>query len=136
MDFVLHIYCLETFFKEWPAPSKLRANQLVGRLYVNSLPQFTAPFLTNLFSFAEFPTCVAKNSAHAGSVILDCILSLDSGFIDDNSVSQGYQYLRVYKNVTFIRDSRFTHILKLSVGTNFLLNMALLDSHGAKFLRA
>ena len=108
----------------------------MGRLYVNSLPQFTAPFLTNLFSFAEFPTCVAKNSAHAGSVILDCILSLDSGFIDDNSVSQGYQYLRVYKNVTFIRDSRFTHILKLSVGTNFLLNMALLDSHGAKFLRA
>ena len=108
----------------------------MGRLYVNSLPQFTAPFLTNLFSFAEFPTCVAKNSAHAGSVILDCILSLDSGFIDDNSVSQGYQYLRVYKNVTFIRDSRFTHILKLSVGTNFLLNMALLDNHGAKFLRA
>ena len=35
--------------------------------------------------FAEFPTCVAENSAHAGSVILDCILSLDSGFIDDNS---------------------------------------------------
>ena len=27
--------------------------------------------------FAEFPTCVAENSAHAGSVILDCILSLD-----------------------------------------------------------
>ena len=53
--------------------------------------------LTNLFSFAEFPTCVAKNSAHAGSVILDCILSLDSGFIDDNSISQGYQYLRVTK---------------------------------------
>ena len=35
--------------------------------------------------FAEFPFCVAENSAHAGSVILDCILSLDSGFIDDNS---------------------------------------------------
>ena len=35
--------------------------------------------------FAEFPLCVAENSAHAGSVILDCILSLDSGFIDDNS---------------------------------------------------
>ena len=38
-----------------------------------------------LVCFAEFPTCVAENSAHAGSVILDCILSLDSGFIDDNS---------------------------------------------------
>ena len=36
-------------------------------------------------SFAGFPTCFAQNSAHAGSVILDCILSLDSGFIDDNS---------------------------------------------------
>ena len=59
----------------------------MGRLHVNSLPQITAPFLTNLFSFAEFLTCVAKNSAHAGSVILDCILSLDSGFIDDNSIS-------------------------------------------------
>ena len=35
--------------------------------------------------FAEFPLCVAENSAHAGSVILDWILSLDSGFIDDNS---------------------------------------------------
>ena len=34
-------------------------------------------------SFAGFPTCFAQNSAHAGSVILDCILSLDSGFIDD-----------------------------------------------------
>ena len=59
----------------------------MGRLHVNSLPQITAPFLTNLFSFAEFLTCVVKNSAHAGSVILDCILSLDSGFIDDNSIS-------------------------------------------------
>ena len=36
-------------------------------------------------SFAGFPTCFAQNSALAGSVILDCILSLDSGFIDDNS---------------------------------------------------
>ena len=35
--------------------------------------------------FAEFPLCFAENSAHAGSVILDWILSLDSGFIDDNS---------------------------------------------------
>ena len=34
-------------------------------------------------SFAGFPTCFAQNSAHAGSVILDCMLSLDSGFIDD-----------------------------------------------------
>ena len=33
----------------------------------------------------KFPTCVTENSAHAGSVILDCILSLDSGFIVDNS---------------------------------------------------
>ena len=38
--------------------------------------------------FAEFPICVTENSAHAGSVILDCILSLDSGFIFDNSASQ------------------------------------------------
>ena len=37
------------------------------------------------YIFAEFPTCVAENSAHDGSVILDCILSLDSGFVDDNS---------------------------------------------------
>ena len=36
-------------------------------------------------AFAEFPTCVAENSAHAGSVSLDCILPLDSGFINDNS---------------------------------------------------
>ena len=35
--------------------------------------------------FAEFPLCVAENSAHAGSVILDCILSRDSGITDDNS---------------------------------------------------
>lgn len=35
--------------------------------------------------FVEFPTCVAENSAHAGSVILDRILSLDPGFIADNS---------------------------------------------------
>ena len=31
--------------------------------------------------FAEFPTCVTENSAHAGSIILDCILSLDLDFI-------------------------------------------------------
>ena len=33
-------------------------------------------------------------------------------------------------------DLRFTHVLKQSVGTNFLLKMALLDNHAAKFLRA
>ena len=33
-------------------------------------------------------------------------------------------------------DSRFTHVLQRSVGTNSLLNMALLDNHSAKFLRA
>ena len=46
------------------------------------------PFSNSHFQFpifAEFPTCVAENSAHAGSVILDCILSLDSGFSYDNS---------------------------------------------------
>ena len=32
-------------------------------------------------------------------------------------------------------DLRFTHVLKRSVGTNFLLKMALLDNHAAKFLR-
>ena len=31
--------------------------------------------------FAEFPTCVTENSAHAGSIILDFILSLDLDFI-------------------------------------------------------
>ena len=31
--------------------------------------------------FAEFPTCVTENSAHAGSIILDYILSLDLDFI-------------------------------------------------------
>ena len=107
--------------------------------------------------FAEFPTCVAENSAHAGSVILDCILSLDSGFIDDNSALHVpfcdlstllQSNLRVTKMLLLIAeeihtqmrssvwDSRFTHVLQRSVGTNFLLNMALLDNHAAKFLRA
>lgn len=29
--------------------------------------------------FAEFPTYVTENSAHSGSVILDCTLSLNLG---------------------------------------------------------
>ena len=107
--------------------------------------------------FAEFPTCVAENSAHAGSIILDCILSLDSGFIDDNSALHVpfcdlstllQSNLRVTKMLHLIAeeiytqmrssvwDSRFTHVLQRSVGTNSLLNMALLDNHAAKFLRA
>ena len=107
--------------------------------------------------FAEFPTCVAENSAHAGSVILDCILSLDSGFIDDNSALHVpfcdlstllQSNLRVTKMFHLLAeeihtqmrssvwDSRFTHVLQRSVGTNSLLNMALLDNHSAKFLRA
>ena len=32
-------------------------------------------------------------------------------------------------------DSRFTHVLQRSVGTNFLLNVALPENHAAKFLR-
>ena len=108
-------------------------------------------------AFAEFLTCVAENSAHAGSVSLDCILPLDSGFIDDNStfhvpfcdLSTRLQsnpgvtkmlHLLAERIHTQIRnsvwDSRFTHVLQRSVGTNFLLNMALLDNHAAKFLRA
>ena len=107
--------------------------------------------------FAEFPTCVAENSAHAGSVILDCILSLDSGFIDDNSalhvpfcdLSTLLQsnprvtkmlHLLAKEIHTQIRnsvwDSRLTHVLQRFVGTNFLSNMALLDNHAAKFLSA
>ena len=106
--------------------------------------------------FAEFPTCVAENCAHAGSVILDCILSLDSGFIGDNSAlhvpfcdlsSLLQSNLRVTKMLHLIAeeirtqmrssvwDSRFTHVLQRSVGTNFLLNVALLENHAAKFLR-
>ena len=107
--------------------------------------------------FAEFPVCVAENSAHAGSVILDCILSLDSGFIDDNSalhvpfcdLSTLLQsnprvtkmlHLLAKEIHTQIRnsvwDSRFTHVVQRFVGTNFLLNIALLDNQAAKFLRA
>ena len=107
--------------------------------------------------FAEFPTCVAENSAHAGSVILDCILSLDSGFIDDNSalhvpfcdlstllqsnprVTKMLHSLakEIHSEIrNSVGDSRLTHVLQRFVGTNFLLNMALLDNHAAKFLRA
>ena len=106
--------------------------------------------------FAEFPVCVAENSAHAGSVILDCILSLDSGFIDDNSalhvpfcdLSTLLQsnprvtkmlHLLAEEIHTQIRnsvwDSRFTHVVQRFVGTNFLLKVALLDNQAAKFLR-
>ena len=61
--------------------------------------------------FAEFPTYVTENSAYSGSVILDCTLSLDSGFIVDNSALHVPFYdlsilfqsdLRVSKIVTFI----------------------------------
>ena len=33
----------------------------------------------------EFPAYITENSTHAGSVFLDCMLSLDSGVIVDNS---------------------------------------------------
>ena len=107
--------------------------------------------------FTEFPTCVAENSAHANSVILDRILSLDSGFIDNNSALQV-----LFCNLTTLLQSkpwvtkmlhilakeihtqihnsmwdlRFTHILQRFMGTNFLLIMALLDNHAAKFVCA
>ena len=107
--------------------------------------------------FAEFPTCVAENSAHAGSVILDRILSLDSGFIDNNSALQVLfcnlstllqSKLWVTKMLHILAkeihtqihnsmwDLRFTHILQRFIGTNFLLIMALLDNHAAKFVCA
>ena len=96
-----------------------------------------------MLCFAEFPTCVAENSAHAGSVILDSVLSLDSGFIDDNSASHVpfcdlctllQSNTRVTKMLhllaeeihtqirNFVWDSRFTHVLQRIVGTNFLIN--------------
>ena len=107
--------------------------------------------------FAEFPVCVAENSAHAGSVILDCILSLDSGITDDNSalhvpfcdLSTLFQsnlmvtkmlHLLAKEIHTQIRnsvwDSRFTHVVQRFVGTNFLLNTALLDNQAATRLNA
>ena len=107
--------------------------------------------------FAEFPICIAENSAHAGSVILNCILSLDSSFIDDNSALQvlfcdlstllqsnpwvtKMLHLLAKEIHTQIHNSmwdlRFIHILQQFMGTNLLLNMALLDNHAAKFVRA
>lgn len=38
-----------------------------------------------MYFFAEFPSCVTEKPAYAGSVILDCMLSLDSGLITDYS---------------------------------------------------
>ena len=108
-------------------------------------------------AFAEFPTCVNENSAHAGSLILDCILSLDSGFIVDNSalhvpfcdlstllqsnprVTKMLHLLakEIHSEIrNSVGDLRLTHVLQRFVGTNFLLNMALLDNHADKFLRA
>lgn len=99
-------------------------------------------------SFAGFPTCFAQNSALAGSVILDCILSLDSGFIVDNSalhipfcdlstlLQSNLKVTRMLhllakeihtQGRNFVRDSRLTHVLQRFVSTNFLLKMALLD---------
>ena len=110
---------------------------------------------TTMPDWAEFLTCVAENSAHASSVILDCILSLDSGFIDDNSALHVpfcnlstllHSNPRVTKMLhllakeihTQIRnsvwDSRLTHVLQRFVGTNILLNKVLLDNHAARFL--
>ena len=104
--------------------------------------------------FTEFPSCVAENSAHAGSVILDCTLSLNLGFIVDNSVLHVPIYdlstlLQSHPTVTKILhllaneihtqirtsvwDLRLTHVLQRFVGTNFLLNMASLDNHATKF---
>ena len=60
---------------------------------------------------SSFPTCVTENSAYAGSVILDRILSLDPGYIADNSALHVPFYdisillqsnLRVTKIATFI----------------------------------
>ena len=106
--------------------------------------------------FAEFSSCIAENSAHAGSVILNHILSLDSGFIDDNSALHDLfcdlstllqSNLRVTKMLHLFAEgiyahmrssvwySRFTHVPQRSAGTNFQLHMALLDNHSAKFLR-
>ena len=45
----------------------------------------TTVFFNGIKVFAEFPTCVTENSAHPGSVTVDCILLLDSGVNVDNS---------------------------------------------------
>ena len=45
----------------------------------------TTDFFNGIKVFAEFPTCVTENSAYPGSVIVDCILLLDSGVNVDNS---------------------------------------------------
>ena len=58
-------------------------SSLIFVRYLRSLCSFTIQLEGP--GFAEFPTSVAQNSAHACSVTLDCIFSLDSGFIDDNS---------------------------------------------------
>ena len=59
--------------------------------------------------FAEFPSCVTKIPAYADSVILDCMLSLDS---------------------------RLSNFPQRFVGTNFLSEVGLLDNHAAMFSRA
>ena len=51
---------------------------------LSSSPLLMRPIVHLQESFAEFPLTLLRIPPHAGSVILDCILSLYSGFIDDN----------------------------------------------------
>ena len=53
----------------------------------------------------EFPAYITENSTHAGSVFLDCMLSLDSDVIVDNSALHVPFYdpsLLFHKKTTFI----------------------------------
>ena len=92
--------------------------------------------------FAEFPTCVAENSAQAGSVILDCILSLDSG--SNSALHVPFCDLSI-RLQSILRVTKMSHLLAEEIhtqirnsvrfmGTNFLLKVAFLDNHAAKFL--
>ena len=103
------------------------------------------------------PPSEPHDKMNAGSVILDCILSLDPGFIVDNSALHVpfYDLTIIFQsNLRFqkllhllateihshirnsVSDSRLAHVLQRFVGTNFLSNMGLLDNHAARFLLA
>ena len=85
-------------------------------------------------AFVEFPTCVTENSAHASSVIVDCILSVDSALLSTiphytiRSKIYIFYYNLIMHRVTKIvtlsakeihtqirdsaKDSRITHVLQ------------------------
>ena len=125
-------------------------------LYLTSQALRTGELIRKSFcSFAKFPTCITENSAHAGSVILDCILSLIQTLL---STIQYYTYHSTiylfYYNLILglqkflhllakeihtqihnsVWDSRLTHVLQRFVCTNFQSNIDLLDNHAVMFL--